>query len=155
MSGTHVKRFTPHVAQAELPFHLPAIVLATEFANANYNIIFVGPSTVHGQPAIQVRLSIETDMVKKTLGVQEWFFDPSSGLPLRVQYRLPDTFDAREFMKAALDFSNFQTVQGLVVPFTMTAHEQGSPRTIATISSLILNPRVSPGDFDLPAGGVQ
>ncbi|NDQ55761.1 MAG: hypothetical protein GZ088_01660 [Acidipila sp.] len=155
MSNGKVKRFTPHVALAELPFHLPAILLAMELANTNYNITLVGPASVNGQPAIQVHLTIDTDPLNSTLGVQEWFFDPVSGLPLRVEYRLPDTFDAREFMKAALDFSNFQIVQGLVVPFTMTAYERGTPRTIATISSLTLNPSVSPGDFDLPTGGVQ
>jgi hypothetical protein len=153
MHHGHVKTFTPHVANAELPIHLPAVILATRLANPNYSMTLAGQTQLNGQPAIRVHFTIDSDIVQETLGVEDWFFDPASGLPLRIEYRVPDTFDALKFVPAAAEYSNFQTVQGVAVPFRIIGYEDGSPRSIVTVSSVTINSQIVSSDFDLAGGG--
>jgi hypothetical protein len=155
VSNGRIRKFTPHVAQARLPLHLPALILAGLLANSNYSIAFVGPVTLNGAAAIKIHLHIDTDIVSKIIGRQDWYFDPGSGLPIRVEYRVPDTTNPAYYVTAAADFSNYQPIQGVTFPMRILATQDGSLRNVLTISSLTVNPPVASSDFDLPTASGQ
>jgi hypothetical protein len=155
LSNGHTKKLTPHVANARLATHLPMMVLAQFLANTNCNISLVGQATVNGQAAIQVHIHIDTDIVQQTLSVQDWFFDPVTRLPLRVEYRIPDTTNVLFFLKAAADFSDFRSVHGILFPFRLVSYVDGKPRDMLTFSTLAVNQPVASADFDLPAAVAQ
>ena len=154
-SHGRTKNFPPQMANARLPVHLPAIVLAQFLANTDCNLSFVGQATVNGQTAVQIHLHIDTDIAQQTLSVQDWYFDPSTGLPLRVEYRLPDSTNPLFFVNAAADLSDYRPVQGVLFPFRILSYADSRPRDLLTLSSVVVNPPVSAADFDLPTAVSQ
>ena len=155
VTNTGVRKFKPHVGNFRVPVHLPAVVLTSLLANPNCNIGLATQATLNGQTVVQIHLHIDTDMLQKSLSVQDWYFDPATGLPLRMEYRVPDANLPDKFAIADADFSDFRVVQGLAIPFEILVTEDGSLRNILTLSSVAINPAVSTADFDLPSGGAQ
>jgi hypothetical protein len=144
-----------HMATAILPFHLPALVLARELQDTCYTIRLVGIGTVGGVPVVCVHISLDADPVSAMVTPQDWYFDTSSGLPVRVLHRLPDNHHADEYIREADDFSNFRAVNGLLVPFCMVSYEDEAPEATATINSVTFNTALSSTQFDLAVGEAQ
>jgi len=72
-----------------LPYHLPGIPLQTAFANSDFGIVFIGKETVDGSPAVHIRIAQFHSVAKVQGSQQDWWFDLSSHLPMRVKYLLP------------------------------------------------------------------
>jgi len=155
VSNAHSKKFLPAAAGARLAVHLPGIVLLEIIANANYSMAFVGSTSVNGLSALHVHIEDDSDPDRQTLSVQDWYFDPSSGLPLRVEYRVPDTTNASMFTNVAVQLSDFRVVQGITAPFQIAGYVEGKPQNLLLIGSVVFNHTVSSSDFDLPPGGAQ
>src|SRR5262249_38665118 len=83
-----------YMAQGLAPVHLPAVVLNMFLANTNYALSLGSPLQVNGVNASHVTASLNSDAVTQTITTEDWYFDPNTGLPLRVEYRLPDPQDA-------------------------------------------------------------
>src|SRR5262249_15975597 len=101
--------------------------------------------------AVQVHLHNDMDILQQTLSVQDWYFDPVTGLPLSVEYRLPDATTALYFVPAACDFSDFPAIQGVLFSFRILSYRDGIARNTLSIMSISLNQAVASTDFDLPA----
>ncbi|HET7108346.1 MAG TPA: hypothetical protein VFI38_16150 [Candidatus Acidoferrum sp.] len=155
LSNGHTEQFAPFVANSRLAAHLPAMLLAGALANATCSIDLIGPSAINGQAAIQVRLHIDTDIVQQTLSVQDWYFDSLTHLPVRIEYRIPDTTNALFFLHAAADFSDFRPVQGVLFPFHLLAYVDSKPRDVLTFSSITVNQPIASADFDLSVAVTQ
>jgi hypothetical protein len=155
VTGSKVEKIAAHVATATLPYYSPSVVLSREFANSGYNFSVIGQSSVNGQPAAQLHLSIDTNDLGKSLGTQEWFFSASSGLPIRIIYRVPDTHDAARFEEVTTDFGDYRNVSGMLFPFAISTFRGAVPRNTITVNSLIVNPTISTAEFDAPSGGAQ
>ncbi len=153
--NTTVYPLRPHVMYTALPYHLPAVLLARELANADYSIQMGGSLTVEGGPAVQVIIKTNTDPLARALSEQRWYFDAASGLPLRIEYRLPSTVYPDEWMPGAVELSKYQVVSGVAVPFQITDFENGAATSIATISSVKFNVITASSMFDLSSGGAQ
>ena len=155
VSNGHGKRFSQHMANFRLPVHLPMLILAAALANPNCNITLAGQTTVSGQRAVQVHLHVDTDVLQQTLSIQDWYFDPTTGLPLRVEYRLPDASNTLFFVNATSDFSDFRPVQGILFPFQTLSYQDGKPKNVLLISSVALNQSIVSTDFDPPVAVAQ
>jgi len=59
----------------------------------------------------------------------------------------------RDNILAAADFSNYKVFNGIAVPLTITASEDGEVVSTATVSLVTFNSGVSSTDFDLKTGG--
>jgi len=146
----------PLVALANQPFHLPSVVLATELSDSRYSIKSDGPGTVENVPAIRVKIALDTDGVTAMLTQQEWYFDVTSGLPLRVDFLEPDTKRPDpQSDKAAFEFGDFRYSGGILVPFSITAFESGQASAIITIAKINFNQGLNSKEFDAPTGGGQ
>jgi hypothetical protein len=142
------------VAQANLPYEVPALVLLNELNNPNYTISYVGTQTINGNPAIHIRTCDDTDFTSSLVTPQEWYFDATSGLPVRVEYKLPQNTDAQHPLPLSIDFGNFKTVSGIFVPYQLTMNE-GPVVEIATVNSVALNSGLSSSTFAAPSGSAQ
>lgn len=151
-NGT-VKALSPLIALANPPLHFPLLVLASVAANSNYSVTLGGKTTVNGTPAVKVHIFLNTDMLSALVSAQDWYFDAVSGLPLRVEHRLPDNHRPEHYVQATEDFADFRIVSGLLVPFKITSYESGSLVAVETISSVSFNNGLSSTEFDVPAGG--
>jgi hypothetical protein len=137
-----------HVILAELPFHLPAYVLLNEFNNASFSIAYVGPVSVNGQSMLKVHLSNDSTPVSSVISYQDWFFDPNTYLPLRVEFRLPPNENAADYEVGAYNFSQFGPVSGLYTPMQIDFFVDGQLASHIAIVSHAFNPQVAASDFD-------
>jgi len=151
-NGT-VKALSPLIALANPPLHFPGLVLAPILTNSNYSVTSGGKMTVNGVPAIKIHVFLNTDMLSALVSAQDWYFDAVSGLPLRVEHRLPDNRRPENYVQATDDFADFRVVSGLLVPFKITSYESGALVAVETITSVSFNNGLSSTEFDVPAGG--
>ena len=148
-------RLHAHVSEANFPPHLFSLVLLRMLADARYKLVFVGEQIIGDRPVLRVRSSLAVDEITAVTTVQDWFFDAGSGLPVRVEYRLPANSNALEYLSAAVELADFRSVSGLAVPFQITIYQDGQKGGIAKLSSVVFNTGISTTDFDAPNGGGQ
>jgi len=143
------------VAEANLPYELPALVLLNELNNPNYTISYVGTETVNGNPAIHIHTCDDTDFTSYLITPQEWYFNPAGGLPVLVRYGLPKPRDMQSSWPMSTGYANYQAVSGVLVPYQLTMNE-GPVVRVATISSVAFNSGLPATEFQAPtAGGAQ
>jgi hypothetical protein len=145
-------------ARANLPFHIPALVLFNELSNANYTLTYVGATTLNGASALHIQTADNSDSTGQLVTPQDWYFDPTTGLPLSVQYRIPNAVNAQNWQPGSIGFANFQSISGVLVPFQLTIQEgPPAPPVVATISSVVFNTSIGSTQClaMAAAGGVQ
>jgi len=149
----NVRALPYHVIFGQSPLHLPALVLTTALADSNYSLIDKGTTQIQGKAALVVQSSYSATQQVAAITLQTWYFDASTGLPLRVESRFPDTNNMGSWTDAATDFSNFSQVGNLVVPLTMNNSEAGISVAVVSVSNVQFNVGLDPSQFDLLGGG--
>lgn len=149
VNGT-VKPFLGHMTMASSQGDVPIPVLLEAYLNPAYTVTESATARIGNTAATHVHISNDADQVTRAVTPQEWYFDPTSGLPLHEDYRAPDPLDAMTWTAGARDFGNYQSVGGLVVPSQVTNSVGGTAMSITTISSVQLNVPVAQSQFDLP-----
>jgi len=95
---------------------------------------------------IQIQQNLAGALSKNTK--TDYFFDPVSFLILRTQdIAHPDDDAVNGGTKDLLDFSNYQNVNGLLVPFSMSQSVAGQRTWSVQLSSLAFNTGLSDSDF--------
>jgi hypothetical protein len=145
---------SPVVARTNLPYHIPALVLLNELNNANYTFTFLGSTTVNGSNATHIQTCDNSDITGHFFTPQDWYFDSVTGLPLRVEYLYPISQDYRESLHGSIDFSSFNVVTGILVPFQLTINE-GPFSSVASMNSVVFNSTLDPSVFAPSTGSVQ
>jgi hypothetical protein len=148
-NGT-LRSLPSQVTLAMYPIHLPAIVIGVFLANQNYIITLGSPKQINSTTANHVIVSIGTDTVSQAQTPEDWYFDPTTGLPIRVEYRVADATDASQYTTAAADFSNYEAATGVLVPLSITNTEDGVAVTTTTLDPVQWNYPVVSSDFTLP-----
>jgi hypothetical protein len=144
-----VHSLMPHMASASMPFHLPALVLAKWVNNPDASIQLASSGALAGTAAVHVHISLNTDSVSSEVTSEDWYIDPATGLPLRVEYRLPDNRRPEDFSVEAEEFSNFQVVNGVHIPWQITIYRDGVLQGVGTVNSAVFNTGLSSSEFDL------
>jgi hypothetical protein len=149
------------ISRINLPYHVPALVLLNEINNAGYSIVYIGSTTLNGQNAIHVLTRDDSDSAGHLFTPQDWYFDPSTGLPLSVQYQfpvsqnpVPVSQDPSASVQVSIGFSNYNAVGGILVPLQLNI-VAGPISCVATISSVVFNSTIDPSGFTPNTGGAQ
>ncbi len=145
---------SPVMVRTNLAFHIPALVLFGEMQNPGYSFIFIGAATLNGKSATHIQARDDSDTTGHLFTPQDWYFDPVSGLPLRVEYQIPISQNPDDSLRASMDFSNFQAVSGILVPFQLSIAE-GPVSFISTVTSTSFNTTIDSSGFAPSAGGAQ
>ncbi|MBI3477119.1 MAG: hypothetical protein HY010_15405 [Acidobacteria bacterium] len=141
----------PYMARANLPFYLPPYVLLQELNNPVYTLKYIGVVSLNGAKVVQVHISDDSDPMGTLVTPQEWYFDPVSFLPVRVQVREPANENAASYETATYDMSQFVVVNSVMIPQTISYFNDSSSEVIS-IGAVTFNSGVSPNTFD-PQGG--
>jgi len=145
----------PYVSRAELAFHNPIFVLYAELENQNYSFQFMGAGTVEGNAAIHIHASDNSDATGQLVTPQEWYFDPATFLPMRVEYKAPDERNAQGSTPVSEEFSNYQAASGFVIPYQIKI-QIGPLLLMANVSLATVNSGLPASTFDPPtAVGAQ
>lgn len=152
-NGLQTLARSSYAAQANLPFHLPGIVLLRELSNATCAVQFVEISALSGNSVIHVHTSISGDPAVTALSQQDWYLDAVTSLPRKVTYRIPSQGNALDYQLTTIDFSNYRFVNGVAVPFTLVTSEGDATVSTATITNISFNVSIASSDFDLVSAG--
>jgi len=154
-------RVLPEDSALEPAIHLPRRVFVAALIDPQYK--FEAPSDAvlnDGRKAVRVHFELAArDPQIRAASSQDWFFDPTTWLPLRLEFRvtsLPDpswTRSGPESLAVAVEYSDFRAVGAVLVPFTMTIRARGSELLLATLESVTFNSGVRPSEFDAPGSG--
>jgi hypothetical protein len=150
--GGKQKKLYSHVGiSGAVPLHLPAVALLLALSSPEHSISVIDPAQT-GSP-IHVRIKTEASVEKRFLSTQDWYFDPTTGLPIRVSYRLANSLNALDSIEAICDYSQFRSFGGMAVPTSMTAFERGQEVAQITVTSVTFGVAVSASEFQLPTEG--
>jgi hypothetical protein len=144
-----------YVARANLGFYLPALVLNGEIQNANYTLQYVGAATVEGNAVVHIHAVDNSDATSQIVTPQEWYFDPGTFLPVRVEYSIPEERNVNSSIPASMEFSNYQSVSGVAVPFQVKIQAAQLLSLTAGVTSVVFNSGLPASTFDPPAAGAQ
>jgi hypothetical protein len=137
-----------------LAFHNPVFVLYAELQNQNYSLQFIGATVVDSKPAIHIHAADNSDATGQLVTPQEWYFDPVSFLPMRVEYNIVDERNARALTPGSQEFSNYQVTSGVVLPYQIKI-QLGPEVLLVNVSSLSINSGLPASTFDPPTTGAQ
>lgn len=143
-----------HVTLALFPLHLPGVVLLHELADVRYTIKLVQNATDDPQIA-HVHTSRNTNAVTAAVTPQEWFFDVHTGLPIRVEYRLPEETDATRTSPASVGFRDYRPEHGMMLPHLLDSFVDGQTQATAHITSFSFDTGLDATEFEAPKGGVR
>jgi hypothetical protein len=88
----------------------------------------------------------------------EIYFDPQSLLPVVLDFDTHPDVDANTNLPVEIQFGNFQTISGVLVPLLIQKYLQGSLLLSLAVANASINSGVPPSTFTLPAaatGGGQ
>ena len=111
--------------------------------NSSFNPVAVGSATVTETTVEQ--LAVEMDGNSYTFGI-----DPATGRILSLSYRRRGP--GGDFGQFTRVFSDFRTVDGVTLPFRVTAAFNGQPwkEQSATVESITINAKIDPALFEKP-----
>lgn len=153
-SGT-IRSIPSHVMRARFIPSLAAAILLRELNNPNYWIAASQSVTLASGPASVVVTGLVPADIGAAVTPQKWYFDTASGLPVRVEYRIPSEGSPLATVMGAFDLSNYQSVAGILYPFHIIGYVMDEQVQTIDLTSVNENAPIAPSDFDAPAGGAQ
>ena len=143
----HRRNLPSHIATAVMPFHVPALVLSQVLSDERYSIRLVESTS----QSPHVRITNSQDDEHAAVIKQDWFFDASTGLPVRLEYLVPSVTNALNSDRASATFSDFSVIDGIAVPHKLEVSQNGTIVAHVTLTSVSFNSSVSPSDFEARA----
>lgn len=109
-------------------------------------VVLLGPGRVDAQPTIDLELTFPDG------SKEQWRLHAETFLEVAVDSIIVDMNQAREPMEKRVFYSDFRTVDGLVLPFRL-ALEFGARLEEIEVSEATVGPELDAAAFALPAGG--
>jgi hypothetical protein len=134
---------------------LPILQLDRALSDSSTSIIDLGTVQFQSGSARQIRIqrTISSDLkagVLSKLTQRDYFFDPSSYFLLEVRDMLHPNHDALNGASPhVVRFSQYQPVNGIAVPFSITETIDGQQTWSMQLSSIAFNSSLSDSDFTL------
>jgi hypothetical protein len=137
-----------YVVQAVFVPVAVASVLAQELGNPKMSLRFKDSETLGTEPVEVITTALETDYPDNVVTPQTWYFDTSTGLPVRVEFRAPDMKAPTNSFPVAMDLSDYQSVSGVAYPFKVVSTLNGKNQAVFTVQSVVVNSGIPPSEFD-------
>jgi len=140
---------TGNVAQAVTGQQAELAKQGAEFDSAlldykakGHTIELLGTENINGKPAYHLKVT------RKQGAVQHYYLDAETALEARQVETLEQGTQKAE---VAIDFSNYKTVDGMAVPFTLKQSINGKPVAEVTVSKWEANIPIEDSLFQMPA----
>jgi len=132
-----------------LPFHLPGLPLMTVLnGSATYSLVLLGTDSITGINAVHVRITEHRGPAKLQGAQQDWWFDPSSGLPVQVTYLLPSE-DNTHYIHLTANYNAWKQESSILVPLQLSTTFEGQfVQQSCTIQTVVTNQNPLPSVFD-------
>lgn len=121
-----------------------------DYKEKGYAVDLLGNETVDGAETFKIKLTKEPVTIdgKKEESISFYFFDTEDFVPIAVQSEMKS--GQAKGMISEVTFSDYQEVDGIYFPFSMTQGVKGQPGSPLTITSIELNPKIDNNTFSFP-----
>ena len=121
-----------------------------DYKEKGYTVELLGNETIDGAETFKIKLTKEPITVD---GIEEadvsfYFFDVDNFVPIAIQSEIKS--GQAKGMISEITMSDYQEVDGIYFPFSMTQGLKGQPGAPITISTIELNPTVDDKEFEFP-----
>jgi len=152
-SGTS-GRFAPHNCLTDAVWFFPA--LSSLNAQASVVLAYVGPETRNGEGVQHLRSYVyqaikdqAAAVNSRQLSTMDFYLDSTTLLPSAILYNVHPDKDATANIPVEIDFSNYQAINGIVVPMRIQKYMQGTLTIDLTVISAVFNSGVSLSNFSV------
>lgn len=123
------------------------------YASKGYKAELLGKETIEGSETFKIKLTKKPIKVdgKETESVSFYYFDTENYVPLVIETEVKS--GPAKGVISQVKMSDYQDVNGLLFPFSMSQGAKGQPGGQAiTFTAIEIDPKVDPAIFALPAG---
>lgn len=115
-----------------------------------YTIELLGKETLDGSETFKIKLTKKPMTVDgvKVEDVSYYFFDAENFVPLVIHSEIKS--GPMKGQVSEVKMSDYQEVEGLSLPFSMTQGLKGQPGQPITLDKIELNPQIDPKEFEFP-----
>ena len=113
----------------------------TDYKTKGTTVELVGTEDVEGRKAYHLKVT------KKSGQVQQYYLDAESGIDLRVVTTLEQ---GGQQLSLASDLSNYQDINGIMIPFAMKQSMNGQPMLQMTVEKVEFNVPIDDALFKMP-----
>ena len=126
-----------------------------DYKEKGYTIELLGKEMIDGAETFKIKLTKEPITVdgKKEENVVFCFFDTENFVPIAIQSEIKS--GPAKGMISEITMSDYDEVDGLYFPFSMTQGVKGQPGTSISISKIELNPTIDAKEFSFPEEVVE
>lgn len=114
------------------------------YQEKGHKVVLAGRGDVNGQETLRLELT------RSNGWVETWHLDPRTYLEVAVDSKVFDYSQLPQEMQERAYFSDFRTVDGLVIPHRIEK-EYGARHTIMRVEKILVNPEMGDGVFAMPA----
>jgi len=145
-----------HNCVTDAVWFFPALTVLSQAASTNVLAKYVGLETRNGGSVQHIRLQTQIPSpLLATLSTEDIYLDSTSSLPVAIIFTTHPDANALANIPVEIDFSNYQTVSGVSVPFSIQKLLNGSLFLDITIQSATFNSGLSPSAFAAPCVQAQ
>ena len=121
-----------------------------DYKEKGYTVEYLGKETIDGTETFKIKLTKEPITVdgKKEDSVSFYFFDTENYVPIAVQNEIKS--GPNKGMIGQVTMSDYQEVDGIYFPFSLSQGVKGQPGSPMTISKIELNPKIEDSVFAYP-----
>ena len=122
-----------------------------DYQDKGYTVELMGQEDFNGTETFKIKLVKEPITVdgEEVQDVSYYFFETENFVPIAIHSEIKQ--GQAKGMMSEITFSDYQEVEGLYMPFTMSQGVKGQGGQPVTMDSIELNPEVSDSDFAFPA----
>lgn len=140
-----------HNCMTDAAWFFPALSILSQLSNANLVASYVGPETRAGGNVYHIQLSIQppgdTTGMPQRLSAEDVYLSAPTFLPVAVVFNTHPDDDALTNIAVEVDFSNYQNVNGVQIPFRIQKYLNGSLFLDTTVQSAAVNSGLTDSEF--------
>lgn len=150
-SGGSAKTAANHNCWTDAVWFFPALSALVQTANPNFVFKYIGNQQHHGLNSEHIRVfqAPSGRSIVQKLSEMDFYLDPGSLLPLSVEFNLHTDADMKTNVPVTINFANYQSVNGILVPFRFQEMLNGSVILDVTVTSAIFNRDLPDSTFAL------
>lgn len=153
-NGRSSTDYAGHNCWTDAAWFFPALSSLTQTANLNFIFKYIGQEQHGGVNTqhIQIyQLSAQRQPPNiQRLSTMDFYLDPASSLPLAVSFKTHSDNDMNLDIPVDINFANYQSIQGIRVPFHFQRMLNGGVVLDATITTAVFNTGLAEALFTLP-----
>ncbi len=132
----------------------PALSVLSEVSNPNFTVSYIGQELLSGESVQHIRLVNQTpnvlgeyDALLAAFSATDIYLNSSSYVPVALIFNAHPDNASQTNIPIEVDFSNYQSVNGVQVPFRIRKLVNGSLFLDLTIQNVILNSGLATSEF--------